>query len=205
MKIRIKFSKHGNLRFIGHLDLMRYFQKAMRRADIPIRYSEGYSPHQIMSFASPLGTGLESDCEYMDIELQDGAVITPQEAVLRLNEVMCEGMEILEWKEMSDKTKPGMSTLSEAEYEILCDISQEDIDRLLALKNIIIQKTTKKGDLVDKDIRPMIYELRKIRGGVWMRVAQGSSANLRPDEVLSAAGIENNHGKVRITRVNMKL
>ena len=60
MKIRIKFSKQGAMKFIGHLDTMRYFQKAMRRADVDIRYSEGFSPHQIMSFAAPLGVGLES-------------------------------------------------------------------------------------------------------------------------------------------------
>ena len=53
MKVRIKFSKYGALRFIGHLDVMRYFQKAIRRAEIDIAYSEGFSPHQIMSFASP--------------------------------------------------------------------------------------------------------------------------------------------------------
>lgn len=58
MKIRIKFSKQGAMKFIGHLDTMRYFQKAMRRADVDIRYSEGFSPHQIMSFAAPLGVGL---------------------------------------------------------------------------------------------------------------------------------------------------
>ena len=60
LKIRIKFAKEGTMKFIGHLDIMRYFQKVMRRADVDIRYSEGFSPHQIMSFAAPLGVGLES-------------------------------------------------------------------------------------------------------------------------------------------------
>ena len=67
MKIRIKFRKWGVMKFIGHLDMMRYFQKAVRRAKIDIRYSEGYSPHQIMSFAAPLGVGITSDGEYFDI------------------------------------------------------------------------------------------------------------------------------------------
>ena len=58
MKIRIKFRKYGVMKFIGHLDMMRYFQKAMRRAEIDIAYSEGFSPHQIMSFAAPLGVGV---------------------------------------------------------------------------------------------------------------------------------------------------
>ena len=69
MKARIKFRKYGSLRFIGHLDVMRFFQKVMRRADIPIAFSGGYSPHMIMSFANPLGIGLTSDGEYFDIEL----------------------------------------------------------------------------------------------------------------------------------------
>ncbi|MEG0566064.1 MAG: TIGR03936 family radical SAM-associated protein, partial [Hungatella sp.] len=58
MKIRIKFSKLGAMKFVGHLDLLRYFQKAMRRAEVDICYSEGFSPHQVMSFAAPLGVGL---------------------------------------------------------------------------------------------------------------------------------------------------
>ena len=71
MKARIKFRKYGALRFIGHLDVMRYFQKVMRRAEIPIAFTGGFSPHMIMSFASPLGIGLESDGEYLDIELTE--------------------------------------------------------------------------------------------------------------------------------------
>ena len=69
MKVRIKFSKNGPIKFIGHLDVMRYFQKAIRRAEIDIAYSKGFSPHQIMSFAQPLGVGVESDGEYVDVEL----------------------------------------------------------------------------------------------------------------------------------------
>ena len=59
MKIRIKFKKWGCMKFIGHLDMMRFFQKAIRRANIDIKYSEGYSAHQIMSFAAPLGVGIK--------------------------------------------------------------------------------------------------------------------------------------------------
>ena len=71
MKARIKFRKNGVMKFIGHLDIMRYFQKAIRRAEIPIAFTSGYSPHMIMSFANPLGVGLTSDGEYFDIELTE--------------------------------------------------------------------------------------------------------------------------------------
>ena len=59
MKVRIKFSKQGPVKFVGHLDTMRYFQKAIRRAELPVAFSGGYSPHMIMSFAAPLGVGTD--------------------------------------------------------------------------------------------------------------------------------------------------
>ena len=62
------------MKFIGHLDVMSFFQKAMRRAEIPIAFTEGYSPHMIMSFAQPLGVGLTSDGEYFDIELKEAVI-----------------------------------------------------------------------------------------------------------------------------------
>ena len=90
MKVRIKFRKYGVLKFIGHLDVMRFFQKMMRRAEIPIAFTGGYSPHMIMSFASPLGIGLTSDGEYVDIELTE--LIDSETAVRRMNAVTAEGI-----------------------------------------------------------------------------------------------------------------
>ena len=86
MKIRIRFRKYGVMKFIGHLDVMRYFQKAMRRAHIDICYSEGFSPHQIMSFASPLSVGLISHAEYVDIDVNSSGNSTGMGR--RLNEVI---------------------------------------------------------------------------------------------------------------------
>ena len=74
------------MKFIGHLDVMRYFQKAMRRAEVDIAYSEGFSPHQKMSFAQPLGVGLTSSGEYFDIEAN--STQSSQEMIKRLNAVI---------------------------------------------------------------------------------------------------------------------
>ena len=100
MKIRIKFRKSGVMKFIGHLDIMRYFQKAMRRADIDICYSEGFSPHQIMSFAAPLGVGITSDGEYLDIEVHESK--STKEAMADLNATMVEGVEITGYVKLPD-------------------------------------------------------------------------------------------------------
>lgn len=115
MKARIKFRKNGVMKFIGHLDIMRYFQKAIRRAEIPIAFTSGYSPHMIMSFANPLGVGLTSDGEYFDIELTES--IASKEVVRRLNEQMVDGMEIVSFVQIpDDKKSKGMSIVAGADY-----------------------------------------------------------------------------------------
>ena len=86
MKVRIKFAKTGHMKFVGHLDTMRYFQKAIRRAELPVAFSGGYSPHMIMSFAAPLGVGTTSLGEYFDMELTD--TVPTKEIEERLNAVM---------------------------------------------------------------------------------------------------------------------
>ena len=113
MKARIKFSKTGSMRFIGHLDVLRYFQKAFRRAQIPVSYSQGFSPHQILSFTSPLGIGLTSDAEYLDMELEECP--HPEEMVAWMNTAMNDEIDSLraqqqpkdEEKEEEGKEKEG--------------------------------------------------------------------------------------------------
>ena len=94
MKARIKFTKTGSMRFIGHLDVLRYFQKAMRRADINVSYSKGFSPHQLMSFTSPLGIGLSSDAEYLDVTLEE--TDAPKVMADRINSVMNDEIRVKE-------------------------------------------------------------------------------------------------------------
>ena len=91
MKLRVKFKKYGPIRFIGHLDVMRYFQKAIRRAGLDVAYTGGYSPHQIMTFASPLGVGMESNGEYMDIEVH--SLTSCEDAMERLNRAGADGID----------------------------------------------------------------------------------------------------------------
>ena len=114
LKARIKFRKYGAMKFIGHLDIMRFFQKVMRRADIPIAFTGGFSPHMIMSFANPLGVGLTSDGEYFDIELSEE--IDMPAAVERMNQVMVEGIDVVNMVPISDdKKQTGMSIVAAAD------------------------------------------------------------------------------------------
>ena len=71
MKYRIKFTKVGKVRFVGHLDLLKLFQRAIKRAGIPVAYSNGFNPHQLIGFAIPLPLGMASVGEYVDVELKE--------------------------------------------------------------------------------------------------------------------------------------
>ena len=136
MKVRVKFKKYGVMKFIGHLDVMRYFQKALRRADIPVAFTKGFSPHMVMSFANPLGVGLTSDGEYFDLEIT--RPLSTKEAVKRLNEVMVEGMEVLDFVEISgDKKSTGMSIVAAADYLVTDKDGKMDDAFFDGLSNIL--------------------------------------------------------------------
>ncbi len=216
MKIRVRFAKWGMMKFIGHLDMMRYFQKAMRRAEIDICYSTGYSPHQIMSFAQPLGVGVESCGEYFDMETE--TLLPKEEALNRLNAVMAEGVWVMDYGKIAEDAPNSMSAVAMAEYEIGIRNKAplpNEFDELEAfIKNfleehqeIIVVKKTKKGEK-ELDIRPHLYlvEVLKEPGGTFsfpfsyqeeeaeqtgntrlhLKLAAGSAVNIKPNLVLEA-------------------
>lgn len=193
MKLRIKFRKYGPIRFIGHLDVMRFFQKANRRAELDVAYTGGFSPHQIMSFAAPLGVGLESRGEYVDIEVL--STDSSKEMLRRINENMVEGMETLSYKALPDDAGNAMSLVAAADYEVRfregyepadLDVFFAGIPTFLEQEEIVIVKKTKKGER-EVDIRPQIYRMEARPDHViFLQIATGSAANLKPDAVLRA-------------------
>lgn len=190
LKIRIKFQKNGVMKFVGHLDVMRYFQKAMRRADIDIAYSGGYSPHQVMSFAAPLGVGITSEAEYIDIEIN--TLITSREALKQLNDTMAEGIEVTSFKQLPEDSKIAMSIVDAADYEVCFREGyapngnwQERISSFFAQEEIVVLKKTKKSEK-EVDIKPMIHNLSFTDGKINMQIASGSANNLKPELVMEA-------------------
>lgn len=189
LKVRVRFAKTQAMRFLGHLDIMRFFQKVMRRTKFPIKYTEGFSPHQIMSFGAPLSLGVESYGEYMDIELIDEEMekLDSKKAIEILNGAMCEGLEILSFKKLPDNTLNAMSVMVEASYRILLPgvcrqkevfrkrvlcLLQNRIEEILDSEEILIEKkvkikekswqrkkTEEKTKIKMVDIRPLIYHL----------------------------------------------
>lgn len=200
MKIRIKFRKTGIMKFIGHLDVMRYFQKAIRRADVEICYSGGFSPHQIMSFAAPLGVGITSNGEYVDIEVHSTG--TTAEMLERLNAVMAEGFEIAEYKLLPDTAANAMSSVAAADYTLTFrpgyepeeESAEEWFKKLTAFfdqPQVMVLKKTKKGEK-EMDLKPLIYDLGVIAGNdaaqaqFFMKISTGSASNIKPELLLDA-------------------
>ncbi|MDD6193653.1 MAG: TIGR03936 family radical SAM-associated protein [Lachnospiraceae bacterium] len=196
MKVRIKFAKSGVMKYVGHLDIMRYFQKAIRRSGLPIKYSEGFNPHQIMSFAAPLGVGITSEGEYMDIELKEE--IPCREIFDRLQNTMVEGMDICKVTYLPEQSKNAMSSLAAAKYVLTYKHPEQfsyTMDALVALKNtffhdadtIPITKKTKKGER-QLDLKPLVYDFDIQKEGdaiqFYLFVSTGSVDNIKPELVL---------------------
>ena len=199
MKVRIKFKKDGSLRFIGHLDVMRFFQKVMRRAQIPIAFTAGYNPHMIMSFASPLGIGLTSEGEYFDMEL--AGHISSAEAVRRMNAVTAEGIEVISFRQIAEEKKmTGMAIVAAADYLVGfknetdgAAITEKIITDFLRQQEIVVLKQTKRSEQ-EVNIRPLIYRMELTKEGIYLQLAAGSAQNLKPELVMFAlcrfAGID---------------
>ena len=188
MKVRIKFSKEGAVKFIGHLDIMRYFQKAIRRADIDIAYSSGFNPHQIMSFASPLSVGHESSGEYFDVELN--SLVSEEDVKKRLNEVMVDGISILAVSVLDEKEGNAMASVAAADYLISfseqLNLPTDWKDKLISFYNretIPVTKKTKKSEK-ELDLKEGIYALEIRDDKVYLLLDAGSGSNLKPGFVL---------------------
>ena len=216
MKIRIKFRKWGVMKFIGHLDMMRFFQKVMRRADVDIRYSEGFSPHQIMSFAAPLGVGITSDGEYLDIEVH--STKSSAEMIADLNATMVDGVDIVGYVALPDNAKTAMSIVAAADYVLsfkdgydtpfnIEEWKSHVNDLFTNQKSFTIIKKTKKSER-EVDLKPLVYAFDVIevdnKPAFYINVSTGSVDNIKPELLLASMyeklGLEYNESAIAIHR-----
>ncbi|WMJ76573.1 MULTISPECIES: TIGR03936 family radical SAM-associated protein [unclassified Sedimentibacter] len=161
-KIINKYSKTGNLKYISHLDVLRFIQRSVNRAGIRAKYSEGFNPHMKTSFGFPLSLGIESIGEYFEIELNEN--LPPEEFKRKMNSVMPKEMQIIK-SSCSDNTNSIMARCAYAEYIIGIESENLDMDRLNNLLSEMLetgvvyirQKKNKKKKLVNKEINTKEY------------------------------------------------
>ena len=187
--IRVKYKKEDEMIFISHLDLQRLLQRAFRRAKINLSYSEGFNPHPKMSYGNALALGVESQGEYVDIEIEDD--IDVKEFLERINEQLPEGIKFIKGQEIDPKTPSLSSVIVYGEYIFNIDLesplSKEFVKsrvlNFIKSEEIIINKKNKKGKKVDVDIRPLIrnFDLVSLDDNkvtFESTIATGSKANL---------------------------
>ena len=158
---RLLFEKTGDAVYLSHLDLMRVFQRAFKRADIMIWHSQGFSPRAYVSIALPLPVGSESVCEILDFEIQDGSVDLTKLPTL-LNRTMPAGIRVLEAYESAVKIKHLTRLRAQITLEYDRGIpgqAQQAIAKLFADGPVLVKKRTKSGDETELDLKPMIFSL----------------------------------------------
>ncbi|MBR3307257.1 MAG: TIGR03936 family radical SAM-associated protein [Lachnospiraceae bacterium] len=178
---RIKFGRRGPVRYLGHLDMMRYFQRCVMKCSLEAVYSEGFHPHQLLSFAYPLGVSMETDGDYADLVMKDGADAGKVKEAL--NSVMHEGIYVREVRILGEGTLNAMASVAAADYELFVSAEeglQEAASRILAEKELF---TAGDGKKKPKDIRPGILELRAEGSRLFMKLLSGSALNVRPADV----------------------
>ena len=165
VKIQYQFKRSTPLRFLSHLDQQRLFQRAFRRANMPVEYSQGFNPHPRMSFALAMSVGLTSDGEYGEVIVSED--IDVETFISRMNQVLPQGLEIIAAKICDAGVGSLSAALSKSVYQIRIKVVPGTdlaalaaaIETYLALPQILIQKRNKKGKYVEKDIRPFIESI----------------------------------------------
>lgn len=160
---RALFEKTGNAVWISHLDLMRLFQRAFKRAGLPLTHTQGFNPRPSVSIALPLSVGVESRCELLDFDL-DGVDVPCDEICSRLNAVLVDGVRVVQVYDNGSKIKnlAYLRSVLTLEYDReVPDGAGEYIRKLLSRSSLTVEKKGKNG-VVEQDLIPMLrsFEIR---------------------------------------------
>lgn len=192
--LRMRFEKNGNGIWISHLDLMRVFQRAFRRAGLSVRHTQGFNPHAFVSIALPLSVGMSSRCEILEFEL-DGTEVSPDALPERLNAVLPAGIHCLEAYPAERKLKElvWLRTETVLEFDNGCpDGLIPKLSALFARETLVVEKKSKSG-MVNLDIRPMLHSMdvrdRDACRVVLDAVVQAQNPPLNPELLVRAIGV----------------
>src|SRR5688572_3778577 len=205
MRIRITFAKLGALRYTGHLDLHKLMERAARRAELPLSYSQGFHPQPKISLAAALPLGFASRDEVMDIRLNED--LEPDDILARLKNSLPTGIQILKVERVEDNLPPLQTQLLSATYEAHLTEPAGGADLTRKVESLMMSESLpreRRGK--SYDLRPLIEMLSVVtesNGKIWLRMtlAAREGATGRPDEVLIALGIEPETVRVERTKL----
>ena len=201
MRIRITFSKVGALRYTGHLDLHRLWERAARRAELPLAYSQGFHPQPKLNIAAALPWGFSSRCEILDMRLEHDI---PLEGLKeRLQETLPTGIQVSSIEQVDERAPALQTQVTAAEYEVILtepvdgsDLKRR-IDSVMGSDSIPRERRGKSYDL-----RPLMESLELLaEGPIFMRLSAREGATGRPEEVLDVLGIAFEGTRIERTRL----
>ncbi len=205
MRIRITFSKTGALRYTGHLDLHRIWERTARRAGLALIYSQGFHPQPKMQLAAALPLGFSSRCELLDLRVEGEVDLSTLPE--RLQQAVPPGLKILEVEEVDEKSPPLQTQVISAEYEVTLN-EELDESKLSGSLSAVLGAESLPRERRGKayDLRPLIEELGRLEPDeqglprLFMRLTAREGATGRPEEVLDALGIEYEGTRVERSR-----
>jgi radical SAM-linked protein len=195
-RLRIRFSRGEQVKFITHLDLMRLWERALRRANVDLAYSEGFTPHPRLSLAAPLAVGVTSSAEILDLFLNSR--VSPAEFARQVENQLPPGIEVLEVQEVGLRAPSVQSEVRWAEYQVRLESLasaegvQGAVDAFLAAESIPWEHQRDK-EARKYDIRALVHDLWLEQGEsglmIGMRLRADSNGSGRPEQVISALGL----------------
>lgn len=198
-RLRLRFKRGAEIKYISHLDIIRVWLRAFRRAGIDLAYSEGFNPHPRISLAVPLATGVTSDAELMDIYINE--TVSPHNFIDAVNRQMPVGMEILNTYSIAPLLPSLQAQVIFAEYVVETVIEEGEEYIAQALKKMLAEKEIPWQHMRDTGVKS--YDLRPLIGDLWlegydngiarigMRLACDNRGSGRPEQVIKALGFKN--------------
>jgi radical SAM-linked protein len=208
-RLRLKFSRGEELKFLSHLDLMRLWERALRRAGLPLAYSEGFSPHPQIALAAPLSVGVTSQAELMDVSLSRW--VSPQSFVAQVGEQLPSGIDLLEAWPVGLEVPSLQSQVRFIEYrvEVVVEQGREEVES--ALKSLLAAKELPWHHFRDTGARH--YDLRALVDDLWliecrdplcvlgMRLRCDEKGAGRPEQVTKALGLSRHPESIHRTKL----
>ena len=189
MRIRITFKKQGALRYTGHLDLHKLWERAARRAELPLAYSQGFHPQPKMNMAAALPLGFSSRCEVMDMRLEHD--ISLDGLPTRLNQTLPSGLQVLQVQQVDERAPALQTQVTAAEYEVTLTEPMDASELRRRIDSVIESKAIsreRRGKMYD--LRPLVEKLGLLSDDkIFMRLRAREGATGRPEEVLDELGI----------------
>ena len=206
-RLRVRFARGEEVKFISHLDLMRLWQRALRRAGMPLVYSEGFNPHPRISLAAPLPIGVTSEAELMDVQVHKW--VSPHFFTGALSQQLPAGIEIRQVYPTSLTLPSLQSQVRFAEYRVEVETEEKNIEAklasLLSLKQLPWQH--------QRDTGPKSYDLRALIDDLWLISSQPSGGTIgmrlccdshgsgRPEQVTAALGFSQYPRSIQRTKL----